>query len=87
MQITCQPIGIIHSPFTELSGIIYHLHKILQTKLTVIPFLDNRVDVLDGTPLLDLKPFVPTFEGEEKFRTGWKIPVKQSKTRAQMIVS
>lgn len=86
--------------------LIYHLHKVSQAKLTVIPFLDvephgvfatrapsrpnpiglslvelvrvdanrvylNRVDVLDGTPLLDLKPFIPAFEGGENIRTGW----------------
>ena len=141
MQITYQPIGTIHSPFTELGGmpiqptsessakgyidihpefveglkdldgfshiyLIYHLHKSAQVKLTVTPFLDTKqhgvfatrapsrpnpiglslvrlvsidqariqieqIDVLDGTPLLDLKPFIPTFEPSENIRTGW----------------
>lgn len=31
----------------------------------------DQIDVLDGTPLLDLKPFVPTFESSEDVRTGW----------------
>jgi tRNA (Thr-GGU) A37 N-methylase len=26
---------------------------------------------LDGTPLLDIKPFVPEFDGREAERTGW----------------
>jgi tRNA-Thr(GGU) m(6)t(6)A37 methyltransferase TsaA len=29
------------------------------------------VDVLDGTPLLDIKPYVPDFDGHPSTRTGW----------------
>ncbi len=29
------------------------------------------VDVLDGTPLLDLKPYVPDFDQREVTRCGW----------------
>ena len=29
------------------------------------------VDILDGTPLLDIKPHVPTFDAPPEFRTGW----------------
>ena len=29
------------------------------------------VDVMDGTPLLDIKPFVPDFDNREAQRTGW----------------
>ncbi len=29
------------------------------------------VDVLDGTPLLDVKPYVPEFDIREVTRTGW----------------
>lgn len=29
------------------------------------------VDVLDGTPLLDIKPWVPTFDMREHVRSGW----------------
>lgn len=31
----------------------------------------NQVDVLDGTPLLDIKPYVPDFDAPEKVRVGW----------------
>lgn len=31
----------------------------------------DRVDVLDGTPLIDLKPYVPAFEEVEDARIGW----------------
>jgi len=29
------------------------------------------VDILDGTPLLDIKPHVPVFDTPPQFRTGW----------------
>jgi tRNA (adenine37-N6)-methyltransferase len=29
------------------------------------------VDVVDGTPLLDIKPFVPEFDNRDAQRTGW----------------
>jgi tRNA-Thr(GGU) m(6)t(6)A37 methyltransferase TsaA len=29
------------------------------------------VDVLDGTPLLDIKPYVPEFDQKDGVRTGW----------------
>ena len=29
------------------------------------------VDILDGTPLLDIKPYVPAFDDRANARTGW----------------
>ena len=36
------------------------------------------VDVLDGTPLLDIKPYVVRFDNRENARSGWvdKKPIK-----------
>jgi tRNA-Thr(GGU) m(6)t(6)A37 methyltransferase TsaA len=31
----------------------------------------ENVDILDGTPLLDLKPYVPAFNAPGAHRTGW----------------
>ncbi len=31
----------------------------------------RNVDVLDGTPLLDIKPYVPEFDGPTGVRVGW----------------
>lgn len=31
----------------------------------------ENVDVVDGTPLLDLKPYVPAFDAPEEVRLGW----------------
>jgi putative methyltransferase, YaeB/AF_0241 family len=136
-----QPIGTIHSPFTDIAGmpiqpvgargirgsikirgdlreglcdlaafsrviLIYALHRCSGYSLTVTPFLDpaphgifatrsprrpnaigisvvrltgvdgctlsiEDVDVLDGTPLLDLKPYVPSFDSYPDSCCGW----------------
>jgi tRNA (adenine37-N6)-methyltransferase len=31
----------------------------------------QNVDILDGTPLLDIKPYVPEFDVQVKVKTGW----------------
>ncbi|HUX23742.1 MAG TPA: tRNA (N6-threonylcarbamoyladenosine(37)-N6)-methyltransferase TrmO, partial [Burkholderiales bacterium] len=31
----------------------------------------RNVDILDGTPLLDIKPYVPEFDSHASVRTGW----------------
>jgi tRNA (adenine37-N6)-methyltransferase len=31
----------------------------------------QNVDILDGTPLLDIKPYVPEFDSRADIRTGW----------------
>jgi tRNA-Thr(GGU) m(6)t(6)A37 methyltransferase TsaA len=31
----------------------------------------KNVDVLDGTPLLDVKPYIPEFDAQENVSTGW----------------
>ncbi len=140
-KIEYEPIGIIHSPFTELSSmpiqptgakgvqghieiskeyqdglkdldgfshliLLYHFHQSKGFNLNVVPFLDtisrglfatrapkrpnaiglsviqlNRIDgnilhienidVLNGTPLLDIKPYVPAFDTQKDVQSGW----------------
>lgn len=140
-KISYTPIGIIHSPFTELDGIpiqpsaaqgikghifineeltqglddlggfshiylLYHLHLSNSYRLKVVPFLDDElrgvfstrapkrpnpiglsvvklnqvemnrleienVDIIDGTPLLDIKPYVPDMNEVSHIRVGW----------------
>jgi tRNA-Thr(GGU) m(6)t(6)A37 methyltransferase TsaA len=135
------PIGIIHTPFTDITGmpiqptgargirgsvrifseyaeglrdiegfshlfLIYAFHRCPSYQLTVVPFLDTTprgvfatraprrpnaiglstvqllevkgttlvvedVDILDGTPLLDLKPYVPAFDAYPDASSGW----------------
>ena len=42
--------------------------------------IDN-VDILDGTPLLDIKPYVPAFRSDGEVRTGW---LEQAAARVAM---
>ena len=86
--------------------LLYHLHEVRASRLTVTPFLDIRshgifatrsparpnpiglstvrvvavgastieiedVDMLDGTPLLDMKPYVPAFDDRPGASIGW----------------
>jgi tRNA-Thr(GGU) m(6)t(6)A37 methyltransferase TsaA len=141
MKIELTPIGIIHSPFTDLAQmpiqpgytasapgtvevfpeyaeglrdldgfshiiLLYHLHKAGKARLLVTPFLDSQrhgvfatrapvrpnpiglsvvqlnrregnllyvdgLDILDGTPLLDIKPYIPGFDERSEHRIGW----------------
>jgi tRNA-Thr(GGU) m(6)t(6)A37 methyltransferase TsaA len=140
MKSIMEPIGVIHSPFTEkdqtpiqasrsqtrgcvevftefsgglqdLEGfshiiLLYVFHCSSGYSLQVKPFLDDQlrglfatrhpcrpnpiglsvvrllarrenildiegVDMLDGTPLLDIKPYVPEFDERSDVGTGW----------------
>lgn len=140
-SIRFEPIGVIHSPYTQREGmpiqpagaegvqgtvevfpafaeglsdldgfshiyLIYHLHQAQGFSLKVKPFLDTQmrgvfatrapkrpnpiglsvvrvvavkgseiqiegVDVLDGTPLLDIKPYIPDFDQPHVEQIGW----------------
>ena len=131
-MIELNPIGIIHSPFKELTGmpiqpafarktegiveifedyqdglkdldgfshimLLFHFHRSQGFRMHVVPYMDNQkrglfatraprrpnpiglsivellkvedgklhirnVDMVDGTPLLDIKPYVPEFD-------------------------
>ena len=141
MKIEYEPIGVIHSPYTEAVGtpiqpsrakggpgqvevypefvpgladldgfshviLLCHLHRAKQHELRVIPYLDTvprglfatrapsrpnpiglsvvrligiegnvlsieAIDLLDGTPVLDIKPCVGEFDCPEDARYGW----------------
>ncbi|HCJ10883.1 MAG TPA: tRNA (N6-threonylcarbamoyladenosine(37)-N6)-methyltransferase TrmO [Clostridiales bacterium] len=141
MGIELEPIGVIHTPFTDLEGmpiqpagaagvrgrvevfeeyraglkdldgfshiiLLYYFHRSRGYELEVVPFMDSEprglfatraprrpnpiglsvvqldgvedgvllvqnVDILDGTPLLDIKPYVPEFDQPDRVRTGW----------------
>jgi tRNA-Thr(GGU) m(6)t(6)A37 methyltransferase TsaA len=38
----------------------------------------QNVDMLDGTPLLDIKPYVPEFDAPAEVRTGWLEKVRRT---------
>ncbi len=141
MEIKFIPIGMLHTPFTDLSRmpiqpngkkagsgyaeifedyleglqglesfshiiLIYYFHQQAKTMLRVKPFLDaaemglfatraparpnkiglsvvkldliegnklmlKNLDMLNGTPLLDIKPYVPKFDIYSEANSGW----------------
>ena len=140
MEFVMRPIGVIHSPYTEMAGtpiqsshsqakgivdvypefveglqglegfshifLLYAFHESSGYTMIVKPFLDDHlhglfatryparpnpiglsvvrliarqgnsleiegVDMLDGTPLLDIKPYVPDFDIRTDTRNGW----------------
>jgi len=141
MELTCRPIGVIHTPYREPRGtpiqptgalgvegtvevfpeyaqglkdldgfshviLLYHFHLSGGYSLTVRPYMDKEVrgvfatrfpgrpnpiglsvvrlkgvdgrvlritdvDIVDGTPLLDIKPYVPAFDHREDVSIGW----------------
>lgn len=50
------PIGISVVRLVKIEGNILYIED---------------VDVVDGTPLLDIKPYVPHFDGKDAERIGW----------------
>ncbi|UCH37633.1 MAG: tRNA (N6-threonylcarbamoyladenosine(37)-N6)-methyltransferase TrmO [Candidatus Bathyarchaeota archaeon] len=50
------PIGLSIVRLTNIEGNILHIHD---------------VDIVDGTPLLDIKPYVPDFDVREVHKQGW----------------
>lgn len=140
-EIRYSPIGVVHSPFTDVKGmpiqtkaakgiegrvelkpeyedglkdlegfshiiLLYHFHYCRGYTLNVQPFMDDHmrgvfatrapqrpnaigisvvklievrgctlfvedIDIVDGTPLLDIKPYVPEFDAHAVERKGW----------------
>jgi tRNA (adenine37-N6)-methyltransferase len=96
---------------TDLEGfshliLLYHLHLVKESKLSIIPFMDDKshgifatraptrpnpigistvklqkiegnllyvegVDMVDNIPLIDIKPFFPKYDNQQKVKYGW----------------
>ena len=54
----------------------FSLVRLLKRERNVL-LLDD-VDILDGTPILDIKPFIPRFDYRENARTGWQEHVDEN---------
>jgi tRNA-Thr(GGU) m(6)t(6)A37 methyltransferase TsaA len=50
------PIGLSVVKLVRVEGCLLHV---------------ENVDMLDGTPLLDIKPYVPEFDHQPEVRIGW----------------
>jgi tRNA-Thr(GGU) m(6)t(6)A37 methyltransferase TsaA len=57
------PIGLSIVRLLAIEGQVLHI---------------ENVDILDGTPLLDIKPYVPAFDHHEVERTGWLEMARES---------
>jgi tRNA-Thr(GGU) m(6)t(6)A37 methyltransferase TsaA len=46
----------------------------------------ENVDIIDGTPLLDIKPYVPKFDAQVEVETGWlgKVEKRVHKTKSDL---
>ena len=64
-----KPIGISVVRLTKIVANILHI---------------ENVDILDGTPLLDIKPYVPAFDHHQVERFGW---LERTSQHAQQAVS
>lgn len=53
--------------------------KVVEVKENIVSI--ENVDILDGTPLIDIKPYVPEFDSHPVERTGW---LEQAKGRVQI---
>ena len=62
------PIGLSVVRLVRIEGCVLHLED---------------VDLLDGTPLLDVKPYVPRFDLREGIRTGWQENVDEATARVR----
>lgn len=67
--------GLLDLADFERLWLIYVLDRASTAQLITRPYLDNQEHgifaTLDGTPLLDIKPYVPAFVCFEVSRTGW----------------
>ena len=61
-------IFAIRSPHRP-NHIGFSIVKLKGVKGNVITF--SEVDILDGTPLLDIKPYVKHFDSRDKVKNGW----------------
>jgi tRNA-Thr(GGU) m(6)t(6)A37 methyltransferase TsaA len=50
------PIGVSVVPLVRIDGATLHV---------------SNLDIVDGTPLLDIKPYVPEFDKQTDIRVGW----------------
>jgi len=56
----------IMTPLVYNAGPEMRLVKVAGEKLFIW-----KVDILDGTPLLDIKPYVPEFDARDTDKIGW----------------
>jgi tRNA (adenine37-N6)-methyltransferase len=76
-----QPHGIFatRAP-TRPNPIGLSIVKLLRVRQTILEIAN--LDILDGTPVLDIKPYVPGFDQPSATRVGWlKQAIRQIRTQ------
>ena len=53
----------------------FSLVKLVRIEANVLHIED--VDILDGTPILDIKPYIKRFDSRENVRSGWQDEIPQ----------
>ena len=67
MKFELKPIGIIHTPYKHGVFATRHYNRPNPIGISIVKLIKRegnilrvgQVDMLDGTPLLDIKPYVP----------------------------
>ena len=72
-DITYRPIGNIRTPFKKQAGMPIQPSGAKGVWGTI----KINKDYIDGTPLLDIKPYVPEFDAQTEVKTGWLAEVKK----------
>jgi tRNA (Thr-GGU) A37 N-methylase len=67
--ITYQAVGVVRSPFTAFEGM--PLQSVAGAEVRGATLEIAGADLIDGTPVLDIKPYVPAFDAVKAERTGW----------------
>ena len=68
MEFQTHGIFAIRSPHRP-NHIGFSIVKLGEVKGNTVTF--SEVDILDGTPLLDIKPYVSHFDSREDVKNGW----------------
>ena len=81
-QILYNPIGIIHTPFKTTEGMPVQASRAKGKKVSANILQIEDVDMLDGTPLLDIKPYTPEFDSRDNVQTGWLANAKSKNVKS-----
>lgn len=77
---TYVPIGVFSTRHPQRPNPIgLSVVRLVRIEGTVLHLLD--VDILDGTPLLDIKPYIPRFDGVEAAKGGWTEAIDEATSR------
>lgn len=86
-------VSLTVKPFLEdhVHGVFAtrHPHRPNRIGLSVLPLIRREentlvlgdVDILDGTPILDIKPFVSKFDQRDHVRNGWITGINEEEAR------